>query len=112
MSDMQVVNREQAKWIALRALKFPEPEVNYYVIALWEGKLSGRGSGYNPKPDNRLDRRCWIARVYVSRKEDEGILMCPTPVTDVWIDQCTGEVLGISHGRDNDEILTRPYGKP
>ena len=113
MRQNKAVSREQAKWIALRTLKFPERDASH-SIAVRAGKLSDRGPGYSATtpPAKRLDRRCWIARVHVSRKEDEGILMCPTPITDVWIDQCTGEVLRIDHGRDNDGILTRPYCKP
>lgn len=108
----ETVSQEQAKWIALLALKFPEQDASY-SIAVREGKLSDRGPGYSTftPPAKRLDRRCWIARVHVSRKEDEGLLRCPSPVTEVWIDQCTGEVLRIDHGADNEGILMRPYEK-
>ena len=112
MSESQTVSQEQARWIALRALKFPEKDASYDV-AVRKGKLSDRGPGYSTTipPAKRLDRSCWIVRVHVSRKEDAGFLRCPTPVTDVWVDQCTGEVLRIDHGVDNEGVLTRPYRK-
>ena len=100
------ISREQAKWIALRALKFPESGASY-AVALREGKLSDVGPGYSvfTRPAKRLDRCRWIGRVVVHREEDFGILMCPTPITDVWIDKCTGDVLRIEGGYDNDNLL-------
>jgi len=39
------------------------------------------------------------------------MIRCPTPVTDVWVDKRTAEVLRIEHGYDREGLLVRHHLK-